>query len=159
VQAGDHTSLASIPEGDENSELNTVLDDSAVYCSFNTFSTSIDTIWDFFEAVTGWNTLRQQWYKTNGPRIHNLQRAMLLLGGPDLTWKGNKDDENPTRFYEPLPTGPYKGRAVNRKSFDESRKEYYEAVGWDENGLPKPETLKKLGLLDVEAKLKKARIM
>jgi aldehyde:ferredoxin oxidoreductase len=84
---------------------------------------------------------------------------MLLLGGPDLTWKANKDDENPPRFCEPLPSGPYKGKAVSMKSFDESKQEYYDAVGWDENGLPKPETLRKLGLLDVEARLRKARIM
>jgi len=159
VQAGDHTSLAFIPTELENGELNTVLDDSGVYCSFNTFSTGIDLIWDFFEAVTGWKTLRQEWYETNGPRILNLQRAMLLLGGPDLTWKANIDDENPPRFYEPLPSGPHKGKAVDKKSFDESKKEYYDFVGWDKNGLPKPETLRRLGLHDVESKLKKAQIM
>jgi len=159
VQAGDHTSLAFIPTEHENDELNTVLDDSGVYCSFNTFSTGIDLIWDFFEAVTGWKTLRQEWYETNGLRILNLQRAMLLLGGPDLKWKASADDENPARFNEPLPSGPYKGKTVNKKSFEESKREYYEAVGWDKNGLPKPKTLKRLGLQDVETKLKKAQIM
>jgi len=159
VQAGDHTSLASIPTENKNSELNTILDDSGVYCSFNTFSTGTDLVWDFFEAITGWKTLRQEWYETNGLRILNLQRAMLLLGGPDLKWKANKDDENPPRFYEPLPSGPYKGKTVNKKSFQDSKQEYYEAVGWNKNGLPKPETLKKLGLQDVETKLKKAQIM
>jgi aldehyde:ferredoxin oxidoreductase len=159
VQAGDHTSLASIPTEDENGELNEILNDSGVYCNFNTFSISTDLIWDFFEAVTGWKTLRQEWYETNGLRILNLQRAMLLLGGPDLRWKANADDENPARFYEPLPSGPYKGKAPDKKSFEESKQEYYEAVGWDKNGLPKPENLKRLELQDVETKLKKAQIM
>jgi len=159
VQAGDHTSLASIPEEQENSELNDVLHDSGVYCSFNTFSVDLDIIWDFFEAVTGWKTLRQEWYETNGLRILNLQRAMLLLGGPDLTWKANTDDENPPRFYEPLPSGPYKGRTVKKKTFEASKQEYYEAVGWDKKGLPKHETLKRLGLQHVETKLKKAHIL
>ena len=159
VQAGDHTSLANMPTERENSELTDILHDSGVYCNFNTFSVDLDVIWDFFESVIGWKTLRQEWYETNGLRILNLQRVMLLLGGPDIKWKANKDDENPARFYEPLPSGPYKGKTVNKKSFEQSKQEYYEAVGWDKNGLPKPETLKRLGLQDVEAKLMKSQIM
>jgi len=159
VQAGDHTSLPSTPTELENSEFNTILDDSGVYCSFNTFSTGIDLIWDFFSAVTGWQELRQNWYETNALRILQMQRVMLLLGGPDLKWKANVDDDNPPRFYEPLPMGPYKGKAVNRELFEEQKQEYYEAMGWDKNGLPKPEILRKLGLDDVESKLKHAGIL
>lgn len=159
VQAGDHTSLPSTPTERENGEFNTILDDSAVYCSFNTFSTGIDLIWDFFDAVTGWQSLRQEWYDTDAPRILQLQRAMLLLGGPDLKWNANVDDDNPPRFYEPLPTGPYKGKTVNKASFEEQKQEYYEAMGWDRNGLQKPEVLRKLGLQKVEEKLKKAGVL
>jgi len=159
VQAGDHTSLPSTPTELESSEFNTILDDSGVYCSFNTFSTGIDLIWDFFSAVTGWQDLRQNWYETNALRILQMQRVMLLLGGPDLKWKANVDDDNPPRFYEPLPMGPYKGKAVNRELFEEQKQEYYEAMGWDKNGLPKPEILRKLGLDDVESKLKHAGIL
>jgi aldehyde:ferredoxin oxidoreductase len=36
-------------------------------------------------------------------------------------------------------------------------KRYYEAVGWDENGIPKKEILKKLGLEDVCKVLEKLR--
>jgi len=159
VQAGDHTSLPSTPTERENDEFNTILHDSAVYCSFNTFSTGTDLIWDFFTAVTGWQDQRQEWYETNAPRILQLQRAMLLLGGPDLKWKANVDDDNPPRFYEPLPTGPYKGKKVDRKLFEEQKQEYYEAMGWDRNGLPKPETLRKFGLNSVETKLKQAGVL
>jgi len=159
VQGGDHTSLPSTPTERENDEFNTILHDSAVYCSFNTFSTGIDLIWDFFVAVTGWQEQRQEWYETNAPRILQLQRAMLLLGGPDLKWKANADDDNPPRFYEPLATGPYKGKKVDRKLFEEQKQEYYEAMGWDKNGLPKPVTLRKLGLNSVESKLKHADIL
>ncbi len=159
VQGGDHTSLPSTPTERENSEFSTILDDSAVYCSFNTFSTGIDLIWDFFSAVTGWQDLREDWYETNALRILQLQRAMLLLGGPDLKWKANADDDNPPRFYDPLPTGPYKGKTVDKKLFEEQKQEYYEAVGWDKNGLPKPNILRKLGLSQVEDKLKQASIL
>jgi len=159
VQAGDHTSVPSSPTERENSEFDSILDDSGVFCFFNTFSVDRDLIWDFFNAVTGWQNLRQEWYDTSALRILQLQRAMLLLGGPDLRWKANADDDNPPRFYEPLPTGPYKGKAVNREAFEQEKREYYEAMGWDTNGLPKPEMLKKLGLGDVEVKLQQAGIL
>jgi aldehyde:ferredoxin oxidoreductase len=159
VQGGDHTSLAHVPSEHENSELDAVFNDSGVICMFNTFSVSKETIWDFFDAVTGWTTAQEEWYETNGLRILQLQRAMLLLGGPDLMWKPGIDDDNPPRFYEPLPTGPYKGRTVKKKVFEEEKNEYYEAVGWDKNGLPKPETLRKLGLEGVETKLRESHIL
>jgi len=159
VQGGDHTSIAEIPAERKNGELNSVLNDSGVICMFNTFSVDEDLIWEFFEAVTGWTTARQEWYETSGVRILQLQRAMLLLGGPDLKWKPGVDDDNPPRFYEPLPSGPYKGRKVKKEAFEEEKKEYYEAVGWDEKGLPKPEVLIKLGLQSVETKLRKSNIL
>lgn len=159
VQAGDHTSLPSEPSEHENGEFNTILDDSGVYCFFNTFSLSLDKIWDFFNAVTGWTDLRKEWYDTNALRILHLQRAMLLLGGPDLKWKADTDDDNPARFYDPLPSGPYKGKTVNRKLFEEEKQEYYEFVGWDKKGLPKTDVLRKLGLQDVENKLKRAGVL
>jgi len=159
VQGGDHTSLAFVPTEKRNSELDSVFHDSGVICMFNTFSVDNEVIWDFFEAVTGWTTAQNDWYETNGLRILQLQRAMLLLGGPDIQWKPGADDVNPPRFYEPLPSGPYKGRAVKKRTFEEEKDEYYEAVGWDKNGLPKPEILRKLGLHDVEAKLRKSSIL
>jgi aldehyde:ferredoxin oxidoreductase len=159
VQGGDHTSTAELPTENRNSELDSVFQDSAVICMFNTFAVDNEVIWDFFEAVTGWTTAQKDWYETNGSRILQLQRAMLLLGGPDLKWKAGVDDENPPRFYEPLPSGPYKGKTTSRKAFEEEKKEYYEAVGWDKNGLPKPETLRKLGLQSVEKKLRETNIL
>jgi aldehyde:ferredoxin oxidoreductase len=83
-------------------------------------------------------------------RIIQIQRALLLLGGPNTKWKPKIDDENPARFYEPLPSGPKKGQKVEKKKFEDLRNEYYAAVGWDEKGIPKSETLKNLGLDDID---------
>jgi aldehyde:ferredoxin oxidoreductase len=82
---------------------------------------------------------------------------MLLLGGPDLKWKPKIHDSNPPRFYEPLPSGPYRGKTVDRAKVEGEIRRYYEAVGWDENGIPKTEVLKKLGLDDVDNALEKLR--
>jgi len=149
-QAGDHTSTVS----DGHREMaGAVFSDSAVFCNF---SVDRSIQWDFLKAVTGWDITNEKWSSWNGPIISNTQRALLLLGGPDLFWSP-KDDDNPPRFYEPLPTGPYKGKTADRKQFEEMKKTYYESVGWDENGIPTSETLKKLGLEDVDGVLNKLR--
>ncbi len=128
--------------------------DSAVVCSF-----VIDwgLLWDFYRAVTGWETTREMWNRTLGHRIIHIQRAALLLGGPDIVWDPAVHDDNPPRFYEPLPSGPYKGKATDREGFEEMKKQYYEAIGWDKNGIPRSEVLKKLGLQDIDKAIDKLR--
>jgi len=155
VQGGDHTSPAQreIRKGD--SELTLILHDSGVYCWFNVFeSDAFDLIWDFFQAVTGWSITADEWYENKALRILAIQRAVLLLSGPDFTWKPLVDDDIPGRWYDPLPSGPYTGRAAERKELMEERQKYFEAVGWNERGVPKSSTLKRLGLNDVDKKLK-----
>ncbi len=153
VQAGDHTSTAYVPIHHGNSELAMILYDSGVYCFFNNFGLSRRLKWDFLKAVTGWEIGPEEWYETTARRILHLQRVLLLLGGPDLKWNPKTHDDNPSRFYEQLPSGPYAGKKVDRTKFEDSKKEYYEEAGWDENGIPKSEALKQLGLDEVDTVL------
>ncbi len=152
VQGGDHTSTASDGYREMSSA---VFSDSAVYCNF--CSNSQELIFDYLKAVTGFPITIESWRTENGPRIITLQRALLLLGGPDVTWEPVKDDENPERFYEPLPSGPYKGKTTDRNLVREKRSVYFETLGWDERGIPTKETLDKLGLGDVESSMSKLR--
>jgi aldehyde:ferredoxin oxidoreductase len=151
VQGGDHTSRAM----DAYTDMQTVYHDSAVYCSFCAYDPNI--VWEFHRAVTGWDVTKEEWYSTLGPRIINIQRAAELVGGPDITWDPAKDDDNPPRYYEPLPSGPYKGKTTDRAVVEERKKEYYNAIGWDEKGIPKSENLQKLGLTHVDEALKAVR--
>lgn len=155
VQGGDHTSTASLPI--EDGEPMEIFNDSAVLCNFNSFGLRRQLRFEFYEAVTGLKLTRREWVKKKAFRILQLQRAMLLLGGPDLKWKPELDDANPPRFYEPLPSGPYKGKAVDKSRVEEDRKSYYKAAGWDERGIPTSRTLGKLGLSDVDRALEKIR--
>ena len=158
VQAGDHTSVAKLPLTHGNSELRTVLYDSGVFCLFNFFDEEAqDLLWPFIEAVTGWKMTEQEWIDTIGRRILHIQRALLLIGGPDLKWTPRKDDDVPKKWYNPLGAGQYKGKAVNRERLEEDRSEYYKAVGWDENGIPSSTELKRLGLEEVDRELEKIR--
>ncbi|MEM3700306.1 MAG: aldehyde ferredoxin oxidoreductase C-terminal domain-containing protein [Candidatus Bathyarchaeia archaeon] len=157
VQGGDHTSTACFPLHDFRSELVMTFNDSAVYCYFNVFGIPRNLKFEFYKAVTGIELTQEEWLNPKALRILQLQRAMLLLGGPDLKWKPKIHDANPPRFYEPLPSGPYKGKTVNKAEVEGEIAKYYEAVGWDENGIPKTETLRKLGLEDVDKALEKLR--
>jgi len=47
---------------------------------------------------------------------------------------------------EPVPDGPNKGHCIRKKEMDHLLDEYYAARGWDTNGIPLPETLRKTGL-------------
>ena len=157
VQGGDHTSTACLPLDDFRSELIMTFNDSAVYCYFNIFGVPRNLKFEFYKAVTGIELTQEDWVNTKALRILQLQRAMLLLGGPDLKWKPKIHDSNPPRFYEPLPSGPYRGKTVDRAKVEGEIRRYYEAVGWDENGIPKTEVLKNLGLDDVDKALEKLR--
>jgi len=156
VQGGDHTSTTGLPL-ESSSELGEIFNDSGVYCNFNSFGVPRKVRYDFYQAVTGTELTREEWFKTKAMRILQLQRTMLLLGGPDLKWNPKIHDANPPRFYEPLPSGPYKGKVANKARIEEDRKRYYEAVGWDRNGIPRSEVLRKLGLQDVDRALEKLR--
>jgi len=84
------------------------------------------------------------------PRIVTLQRALLLLGEPDVTWEPVKDDDNPPRFYKPLPSGPWKGQTTAQMLVEKKRLAYFETLGWDERDIPKTEIFSGLGLEDLE---------
>jgi len=157
VQCGDHTSITDLPIDGTGSEVWEVFNDSAVLCSFNGFGLPKNFKFDFHNAVTGLGLTREDWGRGGGLKTLQVQRALLLLGGPDLKWDPKVHDDNPRRFYEPLPSGPYKGKAADRTRVKESVQKYYEEAGWDENGVPKSGTLKKLGLGDVDKALRKLR--
>lgn len=158
VQGGDHTSSASLPV-DQGGELSSILADSAVYCVFAAFDIDDEEKTAFYEAITGWTMTKEAWYHEKAPRILHLQRTLLLLGGPDIQWTPTQDDDNPPRFWEPLPSGPYKDKTLDRAEFEAARQDYFTTVGWNEKGVPTPATLRKLGLDDVEVKLKKAGLI
>ena len=154
VQGGDHTSIAT----DAYDDMKSVFQDSAVYCNVISWGGEMGDIdMRFMRAVTGWNIASEQWNRMLGHRIIHIQRAAELLGGPDVFWEMPKDDDNPPRFYEPLPSGPDKGEAADVREVQRKKREYYDAIGWDERGIPQSDVLKMLGLEDVDAALNRVR--
>ena len=157
VQGGDHTSVAGLPKKSRESESWKAFLDSGVVCMFTSFAADEKTIIEYLNTVTGWNVTVDELYDEIGPRILSIQRILLLLGGPDIYWNPRVHDDNPPRFYEPLPTGPYKGSAITREEVREKLLEYYKELGWDENGIPLDETLDKLKIGEAKRLTRKIR--
>ena len=80
--------------------------------------------------------------KAIGERIYTLERTMLIKAG-----FSRRDDTLPKRYFnEPVPEGPARGAVILRKEFEGMLDEYYRLHGWDKNGVPKRNTLKRLGI-------------
>ena len=80
--------------------------------------------------------------KNVGERIYTLERMMLVKGG-----LSRKDDTLPDRYFnEPVPEGPAKGEFISKEKFNEMLDEYYRLHGWTKNGIPKKQSLKRLGI-------------
>ncbi len=154
VQGGDHTSVAVDGYSDMSGA---VFTDSAVFCNFTYYGVPQSLVFDFAKAITGFPITLHSWRSETGPRIVTLQRAFLMMGGPDLEWTPVKDDDNPPRFYEPLPSGPYKGKTTDKELVDTKLQTYFGTLGWDERGIPTKETLKKLDLGFLEKSMSKLR--
>jgi len=77
-----------------------------------------------------------------GERVYDLERVILNREGI-----GRKDDYLPARMSEEeLPEGQAKGSKLTREMYDVMLDEYYAARGWDSEGRPTPEKLKRIGL-------------
>jgi len=79
-----------------------------------------------------------------GERIYTMERMLNIREG-----FSRKDDTLPERYFkEPTPLGlPIaRGKKIDREKFEKMLDEYYALHGWDENGVPTGEALKKLSL-------------
>ncbi|MFA9423747.1 MAG: aldehyde ferredoxin oxidoreductase family protein [Sedimentibacter sp.] len=86
-------------------------------------------------------TADQVW--TLGEKLNNITRMFNVREGFDRT-----DDTLPKRFItEAITDGLSKGETVSQQQLDEMLDEYYEARGWDKNGIPTESKLIELELI------------
>jgi aldehyde:ferredoxin oxidoreductase len=81
---------------------------------------------------------------TAGERIYTIERMFNIREG-----FSRGDDTLPERYFkEPTPLGfPIaKGKKIDRERFEKMLDEYYKLHGWNRNGEPKVEPLKRLSL-------------
>ncbi|EDU36883.1 aldehyde ferredoxin oxidoreductase [Clostridium sporogenes] len=117
----------------------TAVIDSLGLCIFTTFGLGVQDYVDMYNVVVGGKLHDAESIMEAGDRIWTLEKLFNLKAGID-----SSHDTLPKRLLkEPIPEGPSKG-CVHKLS--ELLPEYYAIRGWDKNGIPSEDTLKKLGL-------------
>ena len=111
----------------------------------------------FLYAATGFEI---PWDELNviADRIFTLIRAFWIREY-GKNWSREMDMPPARWFEDPLTKGPLKGAKLDRTKYDVLLNKYYHKRGWDERGIPRKTTLKKLGLESVAKQLgKKVKI-
>ena len=117
--------------------------DTLGVCAFAGFSITLDEFANMLNDVTGRDYKASDLERTS-KRTLTMERLFNIREG--LT---RADDWLPDRYFdEPTPLGMpiARDKAIDREAFERMIDEYYELHGWDEQGVPRPETLKTLGL-------------
>jgi len=109
---------------------------------------------ELFFRVTGrkmsWDELLEV-----SERVWHLTRAFSIR---EVEGFGRESDYPPPRFFqEPIPDGPNEGHYLSREELDILLDEYYAGRGWNKDGIPTEETLRRVGLCDVAEQLAQGR--
>jgi len=102
----------------------------------------IDDLADMLSALTGWKIDGKALLKIS-ERVYNLQRLFNIREGFSA-----KEDRIPERVKSVPVFGKYKNeKGCGIRDYESMLREYYHARGWDpDTGVPRNDTLKKLGL-------------
>lgn len=119
-----------------------ILTDSLGVCMFTSSWVRLETMCDAVSAVTGWDFSWKEGAEV-GERSLNLQRAFNLRHG-----YSRDHDSVSQRIREAPRDGPAQGMSVGA-DWEATVDAYYEAMGWDKEGRPLPETLRRLDLESV----------
>lgn len=115
--------------------------DALVKCDFGSFSITSQSYARMFSAATG-RTVTADYFNRLGERIWNQVRLFNLREGLTAS-----EDRLPSRITnDPLPSGPHKGQRIRPADMAAMLKDYYRVRGWDAQGRPEPNTLKRVGL-------------
>ena len=126
----------------KSNQLDSTVVNTLIMCYFVKFGLTLKEIYQMIAPCTGFDYAHPRELEDVGERIVTLARMFNLREG--FT---EKDDILPKRsLKEPLPSGPAKGQVLE---LDTMKAEYYQLMGWDENGIPTEERLKKLGLTEI----------
>jgi aldehyde:ferredoxin oxidoreductase len=113
--------------------------DALGYCIFAVAPTralSLEIMTEMLAAITGWETSSYELLRW-GERRNHLMRVYNHREGLTAA-----DDWLPERFFdEPIDSGAKQGVRLDRQAFREAIQTYYEMMGWDEHGVPRPGTL------------------
>ncbi len=144
ANGGDHVSTVTLTYAADGKTVavareDALFRDSSGICSFQGLTRDQEIEW--LQAITGFGITKDVLENTMITGWTTMMRVSMLLAG----WT-YKDDVNPPRAYEPLPDGPFKGMKVDKTIEEKKKQDYYKFLGWDTQGVPTADTLKKVGL-------------
>ena len=124
-----------------------IFEDSLGVCRFNT-STNLSLLCQALRAATGWDFDIEEALQV-GRRGVNLARAFNIIHGisPKL--------DMPSSRYGSTPVDGVAAGQNSSAVWQQMLGNYYTLMGWDKSGVPRPETLKNLGLEHIIDDLKK----
>lgn len=99
--------------------------------------------WSILADIVSWVTGQEisvDDVKLTGERIWNLSRLFNVREG-----FRRSDDTLPPKMTRPLKGGVTDGRYIPPSEFNRMLEDYYRIRGWNENGVPKPEAIERLG--------------
>jgi aldehyde:ferredoxin oxidoreductase len=113
---------------------------------------TLEIVPELYTAATGFELTKEQLLETSA-RVTNVERAHNCRLGLTAA-----DDTLPPRFTEdPIPEGPSKGKVYD--ILEPMKEAWYTVQGWNTvTGIPKQETLEKLGLADIAGDLRQHNI-
>jgi aldehyde:ferredoxin oxidoreductase len=115
---------------------------SLIVCDFLPYS--LDRLIPFLNVATGFDYTIGELMEA-GERIHTLSRMYSLSTG-----RTHADDTLPPRFFEEVSfAGLMKGKKIPKDFFEKQVREIFALRGWDNEGKPTKETLKRL-CIDIE---------
>jgi len=118
-----------------------ILADSLGVCSIPFMPVGLELWTNAYTVCTGMEATPMN-LTTAAERIRTLERLFNIREG-----LSRKDDTIAERlFNEPLKDGAWKGEVLDKEKFVEMIDAYYSLRGWDREGKPTQETLKRLGL-------------
>ncbi|MFW6304784.1 MAG: aldehyde ferredoxin oxidoreductase family protein [Candidatus Saliniplasma sp.] len=128
-------------------DLMTLYDITGV-CKFSRGLMVDEGLLELVNAVTGFDIDLDEFLRI-GERTYNLSKLFNLKDG--FT---REDDKLPDRFFkDKVLYGPTEGETISRREFEEELDRYYDVRGWDEEGIPLKNTLKRLDLPELAEQL------
>ncbi len=110
-----------------------------IVCDFLPYG--LDRLVPLLNAATGFEYTPDEIMEA-GARMQSLSRMYNLEKG-----RTHEDDTLPPRFFEEESfAGLMEGKRIPRGLFEKHVQEVFSLRGWDEEGMPRPQTLNELGL-------------
>lgn len=125
---------------------NSAIGDSLVFCRFvqeRSFGLELGApLAEWITDITGWENYSQEELSLTAERICTLEKLVCLDRG-----FGKDHDTLPYRvLHEPIPDGPSAGRYCPEEELETMLHRYYRLRGWDREGVPTGETLRRLSI-------------